>query len=243
MQLYESTVRLHLKPGLASARLNRLSVPQLQLFFNTARDQGATARTVHLMRTVLSSALGRAMKEELVVRNVARLVDLPAWRRKDVQPWTSDQVRRFLVAAREDPFYLAFLLLTVYGLRRGEVLGLRWDDIDCERAEIHIRQQLERYNAALQLGPVKTDAGQRDLPLLPEVGNALALHRNSKIARNGPTSPPTAWCSPLATDSQSARQSAALLPPHLRHDRSPEDHVALSTENRTRWPRNIRLMP
>jgi hypothetical protein len=79
---------------------------------------------------VLSSALSRAVREELVARNVARYVELPGWQRGTIQSWAADEARQFLAAAKPDPLYPAFVLLVFCGLGRGEVLGLRWSDID-----------------------------------------------------------------------------------------------------------------
>ena len=73
------------------------------------------------MKTVLSSALSRAVREELVTRNVARSVDLPEWRRRTIQSWTVDEAKRFVAASRPGPFYAAFVLLVLCGMRRGEV--------------------------------------------------------------------------------------------------------------------------
>ena len=95
-----------------------------------------------------------------------RAVELPEWQRTTIRPWTVDEAKRFLTAARSDPLYAAFLLLILYGLRRGEALGLRWADIDFEAGTIEIRQQLQRIRGQLLLGPVKTRAGKRDMPLL-----------------------------------------------------------------------------
>ncbi len=126
------------------------------------------------MRTVLSAALTRAVREELIPRNVARLVELPEWQRTTIRPWTVDEAKRFLAAARSDPLYAAFLLLILYGLRRGEALGLQWADIDFGAGTIQIRQQLQRIRGQLLLGPVKTRAGKRDMPLLDLACDALA---------------------------------------------------------------------
>lgn len=134
------------------------------------------------MKTVLSSALTRAMREELVMRNVARLAELPAWERQPITPWTAAEARRFLNAANTDPLYPAFVLLLLYGLRRGEVLGLRWQDIDEDNQEIHIRQQIQRVKGELRLGQIKTSAGRRDLPLLPQTKDALATRRDTQTA-------------------------------------------------------------
>jgi integrase len=140
--LYEMIVRLYLKPGLGSRKLTSLTVPMVQEFLNRRLQKGDSVRKVQVMRTVLSAALTRAVREELIVRNVARLVELPQWQRNTIRPWAADEARAFLSAAKPDPLYVAFVLLIFYGLRRGEVLGLRWDDIDFDGGTIHIHQQL-----------------------------------------------------------------------------------------------------
>jgi integrase len=177
---YETAVRLYLKPNLGNIRLTRLTVAQLQRYLNAELAAGRTVRTVHLIRMVLSAALTRAMREELIPRNVARLVELPAWQRKDIQPWTAEQAAEFLSAARSDPLYPAFLLLMLYGLRRGEVVGLRWSDINPDQRLLRIRQQVQRIAGQLDVGPVKTNAGKRDLPLLPAALDCLT-HYASQV--------------------------------------------------------------
>jgi integrase len=122
------------------------------------------------------------MREELTVRNLARLTELPTWERQPITPWTPDEARQFLTAARTDPLHPAFVLLLLYGIRRGEVLGIRWRDIDYEDNEIRIRQQLQRARGELQLGPVKTAAGRRDLPLLPLATEVIDLRARAQAA-------------------------------------------------------------
>jgi integrase len=172
--LYETIIRLYLIPGLGGKNLVRLSVPAVQMFLNQRIEAGDSIRKVQVMRSVLSAALSRAVREELVTRNVARHVELPEWRRSTIQPWTAQEAKSFLAASKEDPLHNAFVLLIVYGLRRGELLGLGWDDIDHEAGTIHIRQQIQRVRGELQLGPVKTHAGKRTLPLLDLAAQALA---------------------------------------------------------------------
>src|SRR5215470_7346978 len=180
--LYEMIVRLYLIPGLGSRRLTSLTVPMVQEFLNRRLEKGDSVRKVQVMRTVLSAALTRAVREELIVRNVARLVELPEWRRGTIRPWSADEARGFLSVARSDPLYPAFVLLILYGLRRGEALGLRWDDIDFDAGTIHIRRQLQRIRGELVLGPVKTHAGRRGLPLLDLARQALQLQANQQAA-------------------------------------------------------------
>jgi integrase len=180
--LYEMTVRLYLKPALGTAPLARLSAARVQAFLNGQLGAGQSIRQVQVMRTVLSSALTRAMREELLTRNVARLVELPAWQRQAIVPWTADEARGFLIAARRDPLYPAFVLLLLYGLRRGEVLALRWADVDLGGGEIRIRQQIGRVDGELRIGPVKTNAGRRDLPMLPLAVDVFGIRREAQAA-------------------------------------------------------------
>ncbi|HEY5356183.1 MAG TPA: tyrosine-type recombinase/integrase [Streptosporangiaceae bacterium] len=181
-RLYEMTVRLYLKPQLGRYSLTRLSASRVQAFLNEQLSAGRSVRQVQVMKTVLSSALTRAMREELVMRNVARLAELPAWERQPITPWTAAEARGFLDAARGDPLYPAFVLLLLYGLRRGEVLGLRWRDVDQADDEIRIRQQVQRLKGRLWIGPVKTAAGRRDLPLLQLATDVLEIRRDAQAA-------------------------------------------------------------
>jgi len=169
---YELIVRMYLGQGFGKHKLSQLSVPIVQRFLNQKLEEGCSIRNVHIMRAVLSAALTSAQREEFVSRNVARLVELPTYEPDEIKPWSADEARKFLEAASGDPLYVAFSLLVLCGLRRGEVLGLRWRDIDFGKREIYIRQQLQRVNGVLYQAPVKTKAGRRDLPLL---GFARAL--------------------------------------------------------------------
>jgi integrase len=170
---YEQTVRLYLKPNLGSQRLDRLRVAKLQTFFNTRLKAGDSVAKVHAMRTTLSSALTRAMREELITVNPARLVSLPAEQPDRVKPWNADEAKSFLESTRSHPLYPAFVLMLLYGLRRGEVLGLSWDDVDLEEDVLSIKRQVQRVDGALALVEVKTRAGRRSLPLLPWARDAL----------------------------------------------------------------------
>ncbi len=179
-ELYESTVRLYISPFIGKKRLDKLSVQDVQELVNRLYADGNSERTLHRVRTVLSSALSRAEKEELVYRNVARLIDLPKYERKTITPWTGEQATAFLAACAGHRWEIGYHLLLTYGMRRGEVLGLRWSDIDFERDIIHVRQQLQRIHGVLQTGPVKTSAGRRDLPLLLPIRSRFLTLRDER---------------------------------------------------------------
>jgi integrase len=170
---YEQTVRLYLKPGLGNQRLDRLRVAKVQTFLNQQIKAGHSIPKVHIMRMVLGAALTRAMREELISVNVAHLATLPAAPTRKTKPWTADEARAFLAAARNEPLYPAFVLMLVYGLRRGEVLGLAWDDLDMDELMMRVHWQLQRIDGELTRTEVKTDAGRRSLPMLPIVWEAV----------------------------------------------------------------------
>jgi len=179
----EQAVRLYLAPGLGRVPLARLTVPKLQLFLNQQSAAGRSASTVRQIAKVLSAALTRAMKEELLTRNVAQLVDLPSYTSREIIPWTMEEARDFLDAARDDPLLPAFALALLYGLRRGELLGLRWQDVDFGAGIMRIRQQLQRRQGRLSVGPVKTKASARDLALKP-VARTVLLTRQTVQERS-----------------------------------------------------------
>ena len=132
-------------------RLDRLSVAVVQSWLNSRLAAGDSIAKVHVMRTVLGAALTQGMREGIVSRNVARLVTLPPNRPARQQPWSPDEALAFLRAACGDRLYPAFVLLLAYGLRRGEVLGLSWRDVDLEHGVVRIRQQLLRAGADFSL--------------------------------------------------------------------------------------------
>ena len=90
----------------------------------------------------------------------------------------------FLGAARRDRLYPAFLLLVLYGMRRGEVLGLRWTHVEWDENVLHVRQQLQQVRGEINIGPVKTNAGQRDLPLLMTVREALNRYQVASVGED-----------------------------------------------------------
>lgn len=170
--------------------MDRLSVTAVQTFLNGRLRTGDSVSKVQIARMVLGAALTRAMREELVSRNVARLTTIPQSDPRRMRPWSVEEARAFLRTAEDDPLYPAFVLLLVYGLRRGEVLGLSWDDVEFDAMEVHVRRHLVRANGQLNLGPVKTRAGRRTLPILPIISDVLRMQAERQAAareRSGET--------------------------------------------------------
>lgn len=190
---YELFSRLYIVPDLGRKRLDRLSVRDVQTWLNVLRtrcqccgqgkDAGrdqprccamgrccrqlASEWTIHQAWTVLRSVLSAAMREELVTRNVAALVRVPVPRTRKPTVWTVDQARQFLESARQDddPLYAGYVLMLVLGLRRGELLGLAWEDVDLLHGEARIAWQVQRVKGQLLRRKTKTSSSDAPLPL------------------------------------------------------------------------------
>jgi integrase len=193
---YEFFSRAYIDPDLGSKRIDRLTVRDVRLWMNDLRvrcqccAQGKDARrpnpkccaiglccrqiasewTRHQAWTVLQSALTAAVRDELVSRNVAALIKVPVPRAHRARVWTVEEARTFLESARtaNDPFYAAYVLMLVLGLRRGEILGLAWSEVDLEAREALIAWQLQRVAGRLLRRETKTVASEAALPL-PEI--------------------------------------------------------------------------
>lgn len=142
---------------------------------------GRSPRTVALMLVVVQQALDDAMRQGLVARNVATLVERPRQEHREMSAWTLPQARRFLSVAAEDRLVVAWTL-TLRGLRRGEVLGLRWDDVDTDAGTLSIRQSRVIAGGQVVTGSPKSGRGRRTLPLDPHL---LALMKALRTRQRG----------------------------------------------------------
>ncbi|MGH2366398.1 MAG: tyrosine-type recombinase/integrase, partial [Chloroflexota bacterium] len=163
---YESYVRLHLKPGLGRVTLARLTPAHVQRFMAEKLKAGTSPRSVRYCRVILRAALGQAMKQGLIARNVAALTDPPkGYRPQQASPLTPDEGLRFIGGLEDERLKALHLLMLALGLRQGEALGLRWSDVDLETGICHVRVELVRLDAKYTLEELKTDKSRRDLPL------------------------------------------------------------------------------
>ena len=136
-----------------------------------------SVRTLKDVRDCFRCALNCAMDDELISRNVVKLAKLPAIRKKKRKRWTSEEARRFLASARDDhdPYYAAYVLVLIEGLRKGEFLGLTEDAIDFDVMTVRIENQLQRVGGQLLHRATKTPGSDADLPFPNVVGTALRL--------------------------------------------------------------------
>jgi integrase len=136
-----------------------------------------SSRTVNDIRACLRAALSQAVAEDLVVKNTAQSIKLPSVRKRKGKAWNSEEARQFLESARSerDPLYAVYVLILVLGLRKGEVLGLTWDDVDLDAGELSIGRQLQRISRQLLHRETKTANSDATLPLPDICAVALRL--------------------------------------------------------------------
>ncbi|MFF2474018.1 tyrosine-type recombinase/integrase [Streptomyces sp. NPDC058066] len=161
---YEVHVRLYLVPMLGTKRLESLSVADVRRFLNRL-EREVTAATAKESHKVLRSALSAACREELITRNVVSLVEPPQVESRDLSPWSLDETLDFLTAARKDPLYAAFMLAIALGFRRGEIVGLRWQDVDLGKRVIRVRKQRQRVGGEVYDDDPKGRRRKQALPL------------------------------------------------------------------------------
>lgn len=171
---YEQIIRNHLEPGLGSLKLDKLTPQHIQTFLNAKAESGLS---VDHLRRVLRAALNQAVKWDLIIRNPAVAVSVPKSEKFEYLHLDPDQARTFLEFASKTRYKALFTVAMAVGLRLGEALGLRWNDIDFEKRVLHVRNQLQRIDGKLTLVPPKTARAKRQIPLPDFAIEALRLHR------------------------------------------------------------------
>ena len=189
---YGHTVRLHLEPTIGRKRLSQLTVADVDAVWAAKRKAGYKPNSIRIMRAVLRRALGQAEREGLVQRNVAAISQPPRISQPEGRSLTVDQARAVLEAARDDRLEAAYLLLLSYGLRRGELLGLAWTDLDAKAGTLAVRQAVRKRKTArsedgtyvggsssrIELAELKTRRSRRTLFLTEGIVEALRAHRD-----------------------------------------------------------------
>jgi integrase len=173
---YRTIVRNHLIPQLGKVQLAKLTPQMIERFLNERLATGLSARRVQYLHAVLRRALNRALKAGYIGRNVAVLVDPPRVPHKEIEPLTPSQARTLLEAAKGDRLEALYSVALALGLRQGEALGLRWEDVDFESGLIHVRFGLQRIDRQNRLVELKTGRSHRTLAMPPYIAEQLHAH-------------------------------------------------------------------
>lgn len=185
---YERTLALP-RRELGSIRLQRLTRADVESLVRKmsregGRDgKGRSPRTISLMLTVLSKVMKEAVREGYVGTNVVDRVRKPRRAPREMKTWTAEQMAVFLTSVADDPLAGVWQVAAL-GLRRGELLGMRWSDIDLEAGMLTIRQARVQAGKKTVLGDPKTERGRRTVPLHPAAINALRDTRRRTLTEN-----------------------------------------------------------
>jgi len=181
---YKIIIDVHIKSAVGGIQLRQLQPSDLQRFYNSKLENGRadgkgglSPRMIRYIHAILHGALKQAIKEGLVIRNVTEAVTLPRQKKKEFTPLNQEQVIKFLNSIKEDRLYAAFLLDIGSGLRRGELLALRWKDVDLKNGVIKVRQSLARVKGEWLFQEPKSEKSKRSVPMPDDIIVELKSHK------------------------------------------------------------------
>jgi integrase len=177
----EQAIRLHIVPVIGHIKLTKLSPHQVQGLLTRKRDAGLAPRTVQIIHAVLRVALNQAVKWGDVNRNVAMLAKAPRTASKEIDSLNPDEVRTFLKAISGHRLEALFVLAITTGLRQGELMGLRWADVDLDEAQLRVTFTLQRFDGEYRLVEPKSRTSRRTVALPKTAILALRAHRTRQI--------------------------------------------------------------
>ncbi|MCZ0732324.1 tyrosine-type recombinase/integrase [Mycolicibacterium iranicum] len=180
--LYGALSRKHLEEGVIGAkRLDRLKPSDVEALIVKLRGDALSDSTVRGVYAVLRQALDVAVRDGLLASNPAAKVKRPAVAHREAKYLPAADVARLLDAARELRYYVAVLVMASTGLRRGEVAGLLWSDVDLSKSELTVKHTLSRVDSELVLTQPKTDRSRRRVPLHAGVVDELKAWRTQQL--------------------------------------------------------------
>jgi integrase len=174
-------VNNHIKPVLGSLKLKKLNSAHVQNFYRNRLDTGLSASTVRKIHDILRRGLAQAVDWHLTQRNVADVVKPPRPVPKEIVALSADETRRLLDAAAEDRLEALYVLAVHTGMRQGEMLALRWQDVDIENAVLSVRRTLTRRGGKVAFGEPKTKKSRRSIRLTPQAVDALRAHLERQL--------------------------------------------------------------
>ena len=160
---YESLIRIHIIPTLGTRRLSSLTTQQLERFFGTVK---LSPKSVSILKGVMSGALDDAIKWGYLRQNVAHLADIPRMEASDVEPIGPDEARAIIKAFGAEKLAPLVTIALTTGLRQGELLALRPEDVDLDARKLYVRHTLNRIAGEYRLVEPKTKRSRRVVPLM-----------------------------------------------------------------------------
>lgn len=181
-----SYIKNHIVPAIGSIPVTKLKPLHLQKFYSSklasgradSKKGGLSPSTINDIHKTIRGALKSAIEWEIVVRNIAESVSPPKVERPELEVWTDDEAKKFLAHIKEHRLYPAYYLVMTTGMRRGEVLGLRWQDINWDQQLLSIRQMVTAPKGKPKISKMtKNDASRRSISLAVTEMEILKEHR------------------------------------------------------------------
>jgi integrase len=171
---YKSVVNRHLIPALGRLKLKALTPAHARSLYREKLDSGLSPRTVQYIHVTLHKALKQAVMDGLIPRNIADAVKAPQAHKKEVTPLTPAEVKVLLSAASGDRLETLYITAIHTGLRRSELLGLKWTDIDLDARTLSVQRSLDKDGT---FNPPKRNKSRRTVKLTAQAAEALKGHR------------------------------------------------------------------
>ena len=178
---YSGIVRKHLIPDIGSLPLVQLKPEHLQKHHTSQLTKGLNPQTIRYHHAVIHKALQTALKWGLINRNAADGVDIPRARHIEMQTWTEGEVNRFLESAKTSPYYALFYIALYTGMRRSELLGLKWSDVDFILSQIYVSRSIHHLkNGKYVFTQPKSARSRRTIALPPSALLTLRDHQEKQ---------------------------------------------------------------
>jgi integrase len=178
---YERLLRVQVFPIIGRIPLTKLGPQDLVHLYGSMLRAGSAPRTVQYAHAILHRALKQAVRWNLVARNPVDAVDSPRPAKIEIRPLNAQEASALLEAASGDRLHALYVLAITTGMRQGELLGLRWDDINWMGQQLHVRRQVRRLNAGVIFNEPKTARGRRVVTLSDLAVRALRTHRSVQL--------------------------------------------------------------
>lgn len=180
-ELYASVVRTHLTPAFGHLQLGKLMPHHVQTFLNRLADAGSHRTSIITIRNIFRLAINHAVRQQILTRNVVAFTDIPIAKVSDPLRIDLDLGQQVLDAAEGTSIDCLVATALHLGLRRGELLGLRWNDIDMTEHKLYVRQAANFLHGAPVLSAPKTASSVRDVPIPPLLMARLHAHRARQL--------------------------------------------------------------
>lgn len=183
---YKLMIEKHIIPFIGNKTLSKLTTQDIQELINEKMNdlnpQGKplSSRTIKYIYSTINTVLKKAAAERIISFNPAETVEIPKQKKREIKPLTFEEVKKFLNSNKDDPYYAGFLLAIYSGVRLGELLGLRWEDIDFSSPKISVRQQVALEENGERIRPPKTEESIRDIPIPDMVAEELRRHKTEQ---------------------------------------------------------------